>query len=58
MRCFAGISRVQDFRLNAVDTEGLSFTTPVGRSLIFLMTSTAGGITFSVGAVAGSWSEP
>lgn len=58
MRCFADISRVQNFSLNAVDTKGLSFTMPVGRSLIFLMTSTAGGITFSVGAVAESWLEP
>jgi len=31
----------------------MSFTAPVGRTLIYLMTSTAGGVTFSVGAVVG-----
>ena len=36
-----------------VQVEGLSFTAPVGRTLIYLMTSTAGGINFSVGAVSG-----
>lgn len=37
----------------AIGIEGPSYTAPIGRSLIFLMTSTAGGITFSVGSVAG-----
>jgi uncharacterized membrane protein YedE/YeeE len=37
----------------AVQVEGLSFTAPVGRTLIWLMTSTAGGISFSVGTVFG-----
>lgn len=37
----------------AVAVEGLSFTAPVGRTLIYLMTSTAGGLNFSVGAVSG-----
>jgi len=36
-----------------VQVEGLSFTAPVGRTLIYLMTSTAGGLNFSVGAVSG-----
>jgi len=36
-----------------VQVEGLSFTAPVGRSLLYLMTSTAGGLNFSVGAVGG-----
>jgi len=39
--------------LGEVQVEGLSFTAPVGRTLIYLMTSTAGGLNFSVGAVAG-----
>lgn len=36
-----------------IGVEGLSFTAPVGRTLIYLMTSTAGGLNFSVGAVGG-----
>lgn len=36
-----------------IQVEGLSFTAPVGRTLIYLMTSTAGGLNFSVGAVGG-----
>ncbi len=51
--CFAGTTWVSDLSLGAVGVEGPSFTAPIGRTLIFLMTSTAGGITFSVGAVAG-----
>ena len=39
--------------LGAVQVEGLSFTAPLGRTLIWLMTSTAGGISFSVGMVCG-----
>lgn len=39
--------------LGAVQVEGLSFTAPLGRTLIWLMTSTAGGISFSVGTVCG-----
>ena len=39
--------------LGEVQVEGLSFTAPVGRTLIYLMTSTAGGLNFSVGAVGG-----
>jgi uncharacterized protein len=51
--CFAGTSWLSAETLGAVQVESLSFTAPVGRTLIFLMTSTAGGITFSVGAVVG-----
>jgi hypothetical protein len=51
--CFAGTTWVSDISLGAVGVEGPSFTAPVGRTLIFFMTSTAGGITFSVGIVAG-----
>lgn len=51
--CFVGTSYLEDASLGAVQPEGPSFTAPVGRTLIFLMTSTAGGITFSVGAVVG-----
>lgn len=51
--CFAGTTWVSESSLGAIAVEGPSFTAPVGRTLIFLMTSTAGGITFSVGAVVG-----
>ncbi|SIQ79543.1 hypothetical protein SAMN05421641_11456 [Paracoccus thiocyanatus] len=51
--CFFGTSWLYDQSLGAVQIEGPSFTAPVGRTLIFLMTATAGGITFSVGSVVG-----
>lgn len=51
--CFVGTSWVGDASLGAIAPEGPSFTAPVGRTLIYLMTSTAGGLTFSVGTVVG-----
>lgn len=51
--CFVGTTWLAQSSLGAVPVEGPSFTAPVGRTLIFLMTSTAGGITFSVGSVVG-----
>ncbi|MEH7829498.1 YeeE/YedE family protein [Gemmobacter denitrificans] len=51
--CFAGTTWLSEVSLGAITVEGPSFTAPVGRTLIFLMTSTAGGITFSVGSVVG-----
>lgn len=51
--CFAATSWIAETSLGSVPVEGPSFTAPVGRTLIFLMTSTAGGITFSVGSVVG-----
>ena len=51
--CFAGTTWVNVASFGAVGVEGPSFTAPVGRTLIYLMTSTAGGLTFSVGAVVG-----
>ncbi len=41
--CFAGSSWLSAASLGAVAPEGPSFTAPVGRTLIYLMTSTAGG---------------
>ena len=49
----AGTTWLYDHSLGEVPVEGPSFTAPVGRTLIYLMTSTAGGITFSVGSVLG-----
>jgi uncharacterized protein len=51
--CFVGTTYLAAESLGEVTVEGPSFTAPVGRTLIFLMTSTAGGITFSVGSVVG-----
>jgi uncharacterized membrane protein YedE/YeeE len=50
---FAATSWLAAESLGAVQVEGLSFTAPLGRTLIWLMTSTAGGVSFSVGAVFG-----
>ncbi|MBD3763806.1 MAG: YeeE/YedE family protein [Rhodobacterales bacterium] len=51
--CFLGTSWVHAESLGAIAVEGPSFTAPIGRTLLYLMTSTAGGITFSVGSVTG-----
>ena len=51
--CFLGTTWLAVESLGEVTVEGPSFTAPVGRTLVFLMTSTAGGITFSVGSVVG-----
>lgn len=50
---FWGTTIVADVTLGAVPVEGHTFTAPLGRSLLWLMTSSAGGISFSVGSVAG-----
>lgn len=50
---FAVTSWLATESFGAVQVEGLSFTAPLGRTLIWLMTSTAGGISFSVGTVCG-----
>ncbi|MEH6774906.1 MAG: YeeE/YedE family protein [Cereibacter changlensis] len=51
--CLVGTTWLFNDSLGAVAVEGPSFTAPVGRTLLFLMTSTAGGINFSVGSVLG-----
>lgn len=51
--CFWGTSLINSLSFGQIGVEGPSFTAPVGRTLIFMMTSTAGGITFSVGSVVG-----
>ncbi|WP_169052365.1 YeeE/YedE family protein [Tabrizicola sp. YIM 78059] len=51
--CFIATSWLAAESLGEVAVEGPSYTAPVGRTLIFLMTSTAGGINFSVGSVVG-----
>ena len=50
---FWGTTWVADVTMGATIVEAHTFTAPLGRSLLWLMTSTAGGISFSVGSVAG-----
>ena len=50
---FVGTTWLNINSFGEVGVEGPSFTAPIGRTLIYLMTSTAGGLTFSVGSVAG-----
>jgi uncharacterized membrane protein YedE/YeeE len=49
----AGLTWLADETLGAVAVEGPSFTVSTGRTLIWLMTSTAGGLSYSVGSVLG-----
>lgn len=50
---FWGTSWVSHHSFGETEVEGFTFTAPLGRSLLWLMTSSAGGISFSVGSVAG-----
>lgn len=48
-----GTSVLNRVSLGAVEVEGHTFTAPLGRTLMWLMTSSAGGLSFSVGSVLG-----
>lgn len=50
---FAATSWLAEASFGEIGVEGASFTAPVGRTLIYLMTSTGGGLSFSVGSVVG-----
>ncbi|MBC7145835.1 MAG: YeeE/YedE family protein [Thioclava marina] len=50
---FVGTSLIYAESMGEVGVEAPSFTAPLGRTILYFMTSTAGGITFSVGLVAG-----
>jgi len=50
---FAGTTWLANASFGEIGVEGPSFTAPVGRTLIYLMTSTGGGLSFSVGSVVG-----
>lgn len=52
---FAGTELVSQRSLDAVAAEGPSFTSSLGRAVLFLMTSTGTGPTFSVGLVFGTF---
>ncbi|MCB1366223.1 MAG: YeeE/YedE family protein [Rhodobacteraceae bacterium] len=48
-----GMALLHEASLGGADVQSHSFTAPLGRSLIYLMTSTAGGVNFAVGSVGG-----
>lgn len=48
-----GSAWVHEISLGATTVEGHTYTASLGRTLLWLMTSSAGGISFSVGSVAG-----
>ncbi|MBK5934177.1 hypothetical protein C8N32_11741 [Rhodovulum imhoffii] len=48
-----GTSALNDMSFDAIPVEGHTFTAPLGRTLMWLMTSSAGGLSFSVGSVLG-----
>jgi len=50
---FWGTNYLYGASFGAIDVEGHTFTAPLGRTLLYLMTSTAGGIGFPVGSVLG-----
>ncbi len=51
--CLIGTTLVARESFGEIGVEAPSFTAPLGRTILYFMTSTAGGITFSVGLVAG-----
>ncbi len=50
---FWGTTALHEQSFGAVPVEGHSFTAPLGRTLLWLMTSSAGGLGFGVGSVIG-----
>jgi uncharacterized membrane protein YedE/YeeE len=48
-----GTAWLHESSLEALDVQSHSYTAPLGRTLIWVLTSTAGGINFSVGSVIG-----
>jgi uncharacterized membrane protein YedE/YeeE len=50
---FWGTSILHETSFDAIAVQGHTFTGPIGRTLLFLLTSSGGGIGFSVGSVSG-----
>jgi hypothetical protein len=50
---FVATSLVNDLTFDAIPVEGFSFTATLGRTLLYLMTASAGGLNFAVGSVMG-----
>lgn len=52
---FWGTTAVNSWSFEATEVSGHSYTVPLGRTLLYLMTTSAGGIDFPIGSVAGVW---
>lgn len=50
---FWGTTIVNEWSLEATQVAGHSYTVPIGRTLLYLMTTSAGGIDFPIGSVTG-----
>ena len=50
---FWGTSHLHEQSFGEIPVEGHTFTAPIGRSILFLMTSSGGGLGFAVGSVFG-----
>lgn len=50
---FIATSLLRIGTLDSVPVEGFTFTAPLGRTILYLMTSSAGGMNFAVGSVVG-----
>lgn len=48
-----GMALLHEASLAGIQVQSHSFTAPLGRSLLYLMTSSAGGVNFAVGSVGG-----
>ncbi len=53
---WAGTQWVFDRGFDALPVVSHSFSAPVGESILFAMTGSAGGLSFAIGSVAGVWS--
>ena len=51
--CFVGTTWLADYSFDEIGVEGPSFTAPLGRTILYAMTSSAGGLSLSVGVVMG-----
>lgn len=50
---FIVTSVLRHITFDAIPVEGFTFTSPLGRTILYLMTASAGGLNFAVGSVVG-----
>jgi uncharacterized protein len=50
---FIATSILRDLTFDAIPVEGFTFTSTLGRTILYLMTASAGGLNFAVGSVVG-----
>ena len=50
---FIATSVLRDLTFDAIPVEGFTFTSTLGRTILYLMTASAGGLNFAVGSVVG-----